>query len=142
MKTITAKKDQFLKEWVVIDATDQVLGRLSTQIVTLLRGKHKPIFSPNLDMGDNVIVINAAKIRLTGNKELDKSYHRFSGFQGGLKTIPFRRMMQDKPEEIIRHAVWGMLPKGPLGRQIIKNLRVFPGAEHDHTAQTPKTLDL
>jgi large subunit ribosomal protein L13 len=142
MKTITPKKDQFLKEWVVIDATDKVLGRLSTQIVALLRGKHRPIFTPNLDTGDNVVIINAEKVRLTGNKELAKTYRHFSGFQGGLKTVPYRRMLQEKPEEIIRHAVWGMLPKTTLSRQIIKNLRIYVGPEHPHHAQNPKTLEL
>lgn len=142
MKTVTPKADQITQEWFVVDATDRVLGRISTEIARILRGKHKPYFTPHLDTGDYVVVINAEKVRLTGNKELSKSYQRYSGYPGGLKEIPFKRMQQEKPEEIITHAVKGMLPKNALGRQIMLKLKVYAGPEHPHMAQKPQTLSI
>jgi large subunit ribosomal protein L13 len=142
MKTDTPKADQIRHDWYLIDAADLVLGRLATQIATILRGKNKPYFTPHLDTGDYVVVINAEKVRLTGNKELQKTYQRYSGYPGGRKEIPFKRMLQEKPEEVITHAVKGMLPKNSLGRQIITKLKVYAGNQHPHTAQKPKPLAL
>ena len=142
MKTMMPKIDQIVQEWFVVDAEDVVLGRLSTKVATILRGKHKPYFAPHMDTGDFVIVINAEKVRLTGNKELQKTYQRYSGYPGGLKEISYKRMLQEKPEEIITHAVRGMLPKNALGRKIIRKLKVYAGPEHPHVAQGPKALTI
>ncbi len=142
MKTSVPKADQIKRDWYVIDASEAVLGRLATKVATILRGKHKPYFSYHLDVGDYVVVINAAKVRLTRNKELQKTYQRYSGYPGGLTVIPFRRMMQDKPENVITHAVRGMLPKNILGRSMIKKLKVYAGNEHPHKGQKPKTLSI
>ena len=142
MKTVAPKADQIQQDWYLVDATDMVLGRLSTKIASILRGKNRPYFSPHLDTGDYVIVINAEKVRLTGNKELQKTYQRYSGYPGGRTEIPFARMLQEKPEEIIIHAVKGMLPKNILGRQIIQKLKVYAGNEHPHGGQKPKALSL
>ena len=142
MKTVTPKADQIRHDWYLVDAEDLVLGRLATRIATILRGKNKPYFTPHLDTGDYVVVINAEKVRLTGNKELQKTYQRYSGYPSGRKEIPFKRMLQEKPEEIITHAVRGMLPKNSLGRQIITKLKVYAGNQHPHTAQKPKPLAL
>ena len=142
MKTETPKADMIKQEWYLVDAKDMVLGRLATQIATILRGKNKPYFSPHLDTGDYVVVINADKVRLTGNKELQKTYKRYSGYPDGQTVIPFKRMMQEHPERIIEHAVKGMLPKNILGRQIFTKLKVYAGTEHPHKAQTPKLLNL
>ncbi|MBW6516539.1 MAG: 50S ribosomal protein L13 [Candidatus Cloacimonetes bacterium] len=140
MKTLTPKQDQIIQDWFLIDAEGQTLGRLSTKIAGLLRGKHKPYFAPHLDTGDFVVVINAEKVRLTGNKELQKTYPSYSGYPGGYKEIPFARLQSKKPEEIIIQAVKGMLPKNPLGRKLIQKLKVYSGADHPHTAQKPKTI--
>ncbi len=142
MKTVTPKADQIRHDWYLVDAEDLVLGRLATRIATILRGKNKPYFTPHLDTGDYVVVINAEKVRLTGNKELQKTYQRYSGYPSGRKEIPFKRMLQEKPEEIITHAVRGMLPKNSLGRQIITKLKVYAGNQHPHTAQKPKPLTM
>lgn len=142
MKTVTPKADQIKQEWYLVDACDLVLGRLATRIASLLRGKNKPYFSPHLDTGDYVIVINAEKIRLTGNKELQKTYQRYSGYPDGRTVIPYKRMLQEQPENIIVHAVKGMLPKNILGRQLIQKLKVYSGSEHPHTAQKPKVISL
>ena len=142
MKTDTPKADQIRHDWYLVDAADLVLGRLATQIATILRGKNKPYFTPHLDTGDYVVVINAEKVRLTGNKELQKTYQRYSGYPGGRREIPFKRMLKEKPEEVITHAVKGMLPKNSLGRQIITKLKVYAGNQHPHTAQKPKPLTL
>lgn len=142
MKTLTPKADQIKHDWYVVDATDMVLGRLATQIASVLRGKNKPYFSPHLDTGDYVVVINAEKIKLTGNKELSKTYQRYSGYPDGLTVIPFKRMLEKKPEEIITHAVKGMLPHNILGRQIIQKLKVYAGSEHPHQAQKPQPLSV
>ncbi|MFO7895950.1 MAG: 50S ribosomal protein L13 [Candidatus Cloacimonadales bacterium] len=142
MKTVMPKADQIVQDWFVVDAEDVVLGRLSTKVATILRGKHKPYFAPHMDTGDFVIVVNAEKVRLTGNKELQKTYQRYSGYPGGLTEISFKRMLQEKPEEIITHAVKGMLPKNALGRKLIKKLKVYAGPEHPHAAQNPQALAL
>lgn len=140
MKTLIPKADQIQHNWYEVDATDLPLGRIATRIATLLRGKNKPYYSPNLDTGDYVVVINAEKVRLTGNKELQKTYQRFSGYPDGLKTISFKRMLAEKPEEIIRHAVKGMLPKNILGRQMLHKLKVYAGETHPHQAQKPEKI--
>lgn len=140
MRTLTPKADQIRHDWIVVDAQDQVLGRLSTRIASILRGKHKPIFTPHLDTGDYVVVINAEKVKVTGNKENQKLYDRYSGYPGGLTQISYRRMQSRSPERIIERAVWGMLPKNSLGRKLLKKLKVYVGAEHPHNAQNPKPL--
>ncbi len=142
MKTLTPKADQIKQDWYVVDAADMVLGRLATKVASVLRGKNKPYFSPHLDTGDYVIVINAEKIKLTGNKELSKTYQRYSGYPDGLTVTPFKRMLETKPEEIIIKAVKGMLPKNILGRQIIQKLKVYAGSEHPHQAQKPQPLSV
>ncbi len=125
------------KKWYVIDADGQILGRLATRIATILRGKHKVEFMPNVDMGDYIICINASKVKVTGKKETDKIYTRYTGYPGGLKKTTLKQMREKKPEQIIHHAVKGMLPKGPLGRKMIKKLKVYPGSKHPHKAQNP-----
>lgn len=142
MKTMTPKSDQIKQDWYVVDAADQVLGRLATRIATIIRGKNKPYFSPHLDTGDFVVVINAEKIKLTRNKELQKTYTRYSGYPGGLREISFKRMKQEKPEEIIKHAVKGMLPKNALGRKLIEKLKIYTGSVHPHSAQQPIAISL
>lgn len=142
MKTATPKAEQIKQDWYLIDASNQVLGRLATKVATLLRGKNKPYFSPHLDTGDFVVIINAEKIRLTGNKELLKTYKRYSGYPGGLSEISYKRMLLEKPEEIIIHAVKGMLPKNILGRKLIKKLKVYAGNEHPHSAQNPQAISI
>ncbi len=142
MRTVTPKADQIKQDWYLVDASDMVLGRLATQVASILRGKNKPYFSPHLDTGDYVVIINAEKIKLTGNKELVKTYQRYSGYPDGLKEIPYKRMLQDKPEEIILHAVRGMLPKNILGRELIKKLKVYAGNDHPHHGQKPQPLSL
>lgn len=141
MKTEFAKKDDVDRKWYVVDAKEQVLGRLATRIAICLRGKNKPIFTPNSDTGDFVVVVNADKIKLTGNKLSDKVYEWHTGFPGGIKSATAGEWMKNKPEEIIKEAVWGMLPKNRLGRQMIKKLKVYKGDEHPHTAQKPELLD-
>jgi len=136
MKTYATKPSDIERQWHVIDASGKVLGRLATQVASLLMGKHKPIFSRNLDTGDFVIVINADKVRLTGNKAKQKVYYRHSGYPGGLKTITFEKMMQTNPTQVIEHAVKGMLPHNRLGAKMFKKLRVYTGDTHPHLAQT------
>jgi len=140
VKTVMPKVDAVDIKWYVIDGEDQVLGRLASQVATLIRGKHKPQFTPHLDLGDHVIVINADKIRVTGRKEQQKSYTRYSGFPGGLKTMTLEKMLQSRPERVVQHAIKGMLPKNTLGRQMMKKLKVYKGAEHPHQAQQPEVL--
>ncbi len=140
MRTVTPSPDMIKQDWYVVDAEGQALGRISTKIATVLRGKNKPYFSPNLDTGDFIVVINAEKVLVTGRKELQKVYPQYSGYPGGLKEVPFRRLMQVKPEEIIRRAVKGMLPKNALGRQLLTKLKIYSGKEHPHQAQQPKVL--
>ena len=142
MKTYSMKKDEIAKEWLVIDASGVVLGRLATQVAIFLRGKHKPTFTPHLDMGDNVIIINAREIKLTGQKLDQKVYLRYSGYMGGQKQIPMKKLMTSRPDEIIMHAVKGMLPKNRLGRQLLTNLRVYAGPEHPHEAQQPRNVEI
>jgi len=142
MKTYSAKKGEVKQEWFVVDAADQVLGRLATRIATVLRGKHKARFTPHVDTGDFVVVVNAAKVKLTGNKEEQKQYVRHSGWPGGFKSVPAKVMRQRKPEEMIRAAVWGMLPKNLLSRHLIIKLKVYAGPEHPHQAQQPKPLPI
>lgn len=141
MKTYSQKASEVQRDWHVVDATGQTLGRLATQIATLLRGKHKPTFSPNIDGGDFVVVVNAEKVRLTGRKEDQKMYYRHSGYPGGFKAIPYRRMMNTHPDRILRFAVKGMLPKTRLGRQQILKLKIYAGSAHPHAAQQPKVYE-
>jgi large subunit ribosomal protein L13 len=142
MKTFSATPSDNKRDWYLIDATGKTLGRLSTEVAHRLRGKHKPEFTPHMDTGDYIVVINAQNIEVTGNKAKNKLYHHHTGYPGGLKTISFEKLKEKKPELIIEKAVKGMLPKGPLGRQMFRKLRVYPGAEHDHVAQQPKTLEI
>ncbi len=137
-----AKKGDVERKWYVVDATDKVLGRLASRIATYLRGKHKPQFTPNVDTGDFIIVVNAEKIRLTGKKLDQKVYYHHTGYPGGLKAETARLRLQRKPESLIVDAVWGMLPKNRLGRKLIKKLKVYRGAEHPHKAQNPETLNI
>ena len=139
MRSYIPKEDEITREWVVMDASDQVLGRLATEAARLLRGKHKPDFTPFLDTGDFVVVVNADRIRLTGNKLDDKVYYRHSGKPGSLKAETARERLEKYPERIIQAAVWGMLPKNRLGRKLLKKLKVYAGPEHPHEAQQPKT---
>ncbi len=141
-KTISANKATAKKEWVIIDAENQVLGRLSSVVAKMLRGKHKPEYTPHVDCGDNVIVINAEKVRLTGKKLTDKEYLRYSGYPGGQRMATAKSLLSKHPERIIEHAVKGMLPKNRLGRALYRNLRVVVGTEHTHEAQQPKVIKL
>ncbi len=140
MKTQFATKDNVERKWYLVDAKDAILGRLATKIATYLRGKNKPTFTPHIDTGDFIIVINAAKVKLTGKKLEDKIYYRHSGYPGGLKSETAKDRLRRKPEAVIIDAVWGMLPKGRLGRAMIKKLKVYRGAEHPHMAQKPETF--
>lgn len=142
MKTFTAKPSDIKRNWYLVDASGKTLGRLATQIAARLRGKHKPEYTPHMDTGDYIVVINARDIRITGNKATDKIYHRHSGYPGGLKSISFEKLLQSKPERIIETAVKGMLPKGPLGREMYRKLKVYPGSEHKHAAQQPTPLEI
>ncbi len=137
-----AKAGDVQRKWYVVDAEGMVLGRLASQVAAILRGKNKPIYTPHVDTGDYVIVLNADKIVLTGKKLDQKVYYSHSGFPGGLKETLYRRLLAEKPEFVIKHAVVGMLPKGPLGRQMAKKLKVYAGAEHEHAAQKPEKLEL
>ena len=140
MKTFSAKPETVERDWYVIDATDKVLGRLAADIATRLRGKHKPEYTPHVDTGDYIVVINAEKVRVTGRKSTDKMYHHHTGYPGGLKSISFEKLIDKAPERTIQGAVKGMLPKGPLGRAMFGKLKVYAGSEHPHAAQQPKEL--
>ncbi|MBF8270185.1 MAG: 50S ribosomal protein L13 [Gammaproteobacteria bacterium] len=142
MKTFTAKPSNIKRSWYVVDANGKTLGRLASAIANRLRGKHKPEYTPHMDTGDYIVVINAKNIRVTGKKATDKLYYRYSGYPGGLKSISFEKLLVSKPERIIETAVKGMLPKGPLGREMFRKLKVYPGAEHRHSAQQPLPLEL
>ena len=142
MKTQSFTKNDTGRAWFVVDAEGKVLGRLATEIAKVLRGKHKPQFTPHADVGDYVVVINAEKIRVTGKKETDKKYYRHSGWVGGLKSASVGKVRASHPERIIESAVWGMIPKGPLGRQMFSKLKVYAGTEHPHEAQNPQELAL
>ncbi len=141
-KTIAANAATVKKEWVVIDATDQVVGRLASRVALILRGKHKPYYTPHVDCGDYVIIVNAEKVRFTGHKLSDKLYYRYTGFPGGKRTSTPKELLQRKPEAILEHAIRGMLPKNRLGDAIYRNLHVYVGPDHPHQAQQPKPLDL
>lgn len=141
MKTFSAKPGQVERGWYIVDLDGKVLGRAASEIAKILRGKHKPTFTPHEDVGDFVIAINAEKIKLTGQKVEDKLYHHHTGYPGGLKTVNAKRLLENKPEEIIKHAVRGMLPKNTMGRNLLKKLKVYSGTEHPHGAQKPVQLD-
>jgi large subunit ribosomal protein L13 len=142
VRTYTAKKETIEREWFVVDAEGKTLGRLATQIASILRGKHKPSFTPWLDCGDFVIVVNADKVKVTGNRMDEKVYYRYSGYPGGLKEISLRDQLSRHPQRVLKSAVKGMLPHNALGRKMFKKLKVYAGAEHPHAAQKPKTLEL
>lgn len=142
MKTYVAKPQEVERKWYVVDAEGQTLGRLATQVASILRGKHKPTYTPHVDTGDHVIIINAEKIHLTGKKLHAKKYYRHSGYVGGMKSTTAGELLNRHPERVIRAAVWGMVPHNRLGRQIIKKLKIYAGTEHPHEAQTPETLVL
>ena len=142
MKTYSAKPETVKRDWYVVDAEGKTLGRLASEIASRLRGKHKPVYTPHVDTGDYIVVVNAEKVRVSGKKETDKVYYRHTGFIGGIKSITFDKLIAKKPEMIIETAVKGMLPKNPLGRAMYRKLKVYAGPEHNHTAQQPKALDI
>ena len=142
MKTFMPKAADITRKWYVVDAEGLALGRVASQVANILRGKNKPIYTPHVDTGDFVIIINADKVILTGKKLDQKIYYKHSGFVGGLKETKYRKLLAEKPEEAMRHAVVGMLPKGPLGRQMAKKLKIYAGAEHEQAAQQPEKLEL
>ena len=142
MKTYVAKPQTVERDWCLVDATDKTLGRLATELASRLRGKHKPTFTPNMDTGDHMVVINAEKIKVTGNKLEDKMYHRHTGYIGNLKSINLGKLLDQHPERVIQTAVKGMLPKNPLGRAMFRKLHVYAGPEHPHEAQQPTQLEL
>ena len=141
-KTYTPTPDQIERQWFVVDATDKILGRLACEIAQILKGKRKPDYSPHTDVGDHVIVINAAKVRVTGRKAEQKVYYRHTGYPGGIRETSYSRMMATHPERIVQKAVWGMLPHNILGRKMFKKLRVYGGSEHRHAPQKPVALDI
>ena len=142
MKTISAKPESVQHDWYVINAEGKTLGRMASEIASRLRGKHKPEYTPHVDTGDYIVVVNAEKVRVTGNKAKDKMYYHHTGFIGGIKSISFEKLIQKAPERTIEIAVKGMLPRGPLGRAMFKKLKVYAGAEHPHTAQQPQELNI
>ena len=142
MKTFSAKQADIKRDWYVVDATGKTLGRLASEIAFRLRGKHKPEYTPHVDTGDYIVVVNAEKVHVTGRKQTDKVYYHHTGYIGGLKSITFEKLIQKAPERTIEFAVKGMLPKNPLGRAMFKKLKVYAGAEHQHSAQQPKPLDI
>ena len=142
MKTFSAKPETVKRDWFVIDAENKVLGRLATEVARRLRGKHKPEYTPHVDTGDYIVIINADKIAVTGNKEQNKMYHHHTGYPGGLKSMTLEKLREKAPERIIEKAVKGMLPKNPLGRAMFAKLKVFAGSEHAHTAQQPQPLEI
>jgi len=142
MKTYTAKKEDVKRDWYVVDAEGQVLGRLASEIARRLRGKHKPIYTPHVDTGDFIIVVNAGKVVLTGKKLTDKIYYHYSGYPGGLKKVVAGKLLKEKPERILRMAVQGMLPKNSLGRAMIRKLKIYAGSDHRHEAQCPRVFAL
>jgi large subunit ribosomal protein L13 len=141
-KTYVAKKQDIKRQWYLVDAKDKILGRLAAKVAVILRGKHKPIFTPHLDTGDGVIVINAAKIRVTGRKPKQKVYRRFSGYPGGLKEVPLETMLKTKPTTVVKLAISRMLPGGPLGRDILKKLKIYADDKHPHKSQNPVILEV
>ena len=142
MKTFTATPATIKREWCVVDATDKTLGRLASELAHRLRGKHKPEFTPNMDTGDHMVVVNAEKIKVTGKKLEDKMYHRYTGYIGNMKSINLGKLLDTHPERVIQYAVKGMLPKNPLGRAMYRKLHVYAGPEHPHEAQQPTQLEL
>jgi large subunit ribosomal protein L13 len=142
MKTFSAKAHEVQHDWLLVDAADQVLGRLAAQIAARLRGKHKAIYTPHVDTGDFVVVVNAEKLRVTGNKAEDKLYHRHTNYPGGLRTTNFTKLQQRHPTRVLEKAVKGMLPKGPLGYAMLSKMKVYAGESHPHTAQQPKPINL
>jgi len=142
MKTFSAKTHEVKRDWLLVDADSKTLGRLATQVASRLRGKHKPEYTPHTDTGDYIIIINASKVKVTGNKFEDKMYYQHTGYVGHLKSIAFKDLQAKRPKEIINKAVKGMLPKGPLGRDMFRKMKVFSGSEHTHGAQQPQVLDI
>jgi large subunit ribosomal protein L13 len=142
MRTYSAKAETVERDWYVVDATNKPVGRLASEIASRLRGKHKPVYTPHVDTGDYIVVVNAEKIGVTGNKRTGKMYYRHTGYPGGIKSISLEKLLVKAPERVIETAVKGMLPKGPLGRAMFKKLKVYAGPEHKHAAQQPKTLAL
>ena len=142
MKTFVAKPETVQRDWYVVDAADKTVGRLAAEIALRLRGKHKPEYTPHVDTGDYIVVVNAEKIAVTGNKAKDKIYYSHSGYPGGLKDTTFEKLIAKKPEMVLEKAVKGMLPKGPLGRAMFRKLKVYAGTEHNHAAQQPQVLDI
>ena len=142
MKTFSAKPHEVKRDWYIVDAAGKTLGRLASEVARRLRGKHKPIYTPHVDTGDYIVVVNAEKIHVTGNKATDKKYYRHSGYPGGLKTITFDKLLASKPIRVIELAVKGMLPKNILGREMYRKLKVYAGTNHPHEAQQPKPLDI
>ena len=142
MKTFMANANTVERKWYIVDADGMTLGRLASQVAAVLRGKNKPVFTPNCDTGDHVVIINASKVVLSGKMLDQKFYYHHSGYPGGLKETSYRKLMAEKPEFAVKHAIIGMLPKGPLGRQMAKKLRVYAGPEHEHEAQKPEVLEL
>jgi large subunit ribosomal protein L13 len=140
MRTYTPRAHEIEREWHVVDADGEVLGRLASRVAQVLRGKHKPTFTPHLDCGDHVVIVNAAKVEVTGKKAEQKIWHRHSGYPGGLRAVPFLRLFEETPEKAVEKAVRGMLPKNKLGRQMARKLRVYAGPDHPHEAQQPKPL--
>ena len=142
MKTYSAKSGEVNQDWFVVDATDKTLGRLASEIARRLRGKHKPEYTPHIDTGDYIVVVNAEKVRVTGAKATDKMYHHHTGYPGGLKSYSFEKLIERAPERVLQRAVKGMLPRNPLGRAMFKKLKVYSGSEHPHTAQQPEALNI
>lgn len=142
MKTFTIKQQDIQKTWYLVDANDKIVGRLASKIAAILRGKNKPVFTPHMDTGDNIIVINAEKVRLTGKKWTDKTYYHHTHYPGGIKSITAEKLMEKKPTEVLKHAVKGMLPKNSLGAQLLRNLRIYAGDDHPHSGQTPEKISL
>jgi large subunit ribosomal protein L13 len=142
MKTFSAKAHEVQRDWYVVDASEKTLGRLAAEIAHRLRGKHKAEYTPHVDTGDYIVVINAEKVRVTGAKATDKMYHHHTGYPGGLKSLSFDKLIEKAPERVIQRAVKGMLPRNPLGRAMFKKLKVYAGAEHPHTAQQPQQLNI
>ena len=142
MKTFSAKPETVRRDWYIVDAAGKTLGRLASEIASRLRGKHKPEYTPHVDTGDYIIVVNAAQVRVTGNKARDKMYYKHTGYIGNMKEISFEKLRDKNPEQIIQQAVRGMMPKGPLGRAMLRKMKVYAGAEHQHAAQQPQVLDI
>jgi large subunit ribosomal protein L13 len=142
MKTFSAKPETVRRDWYIVDAAGKTLGRLASEIASRLRGKHKPEYTPHVNTGDYIIVVNAAQVRVTGNKARDKMYYKHTGYIGNMKEISFEKLRDKHPEQIIQLAVKGMMPKGPLGRAMLRKMKVYAGAEHQHAAQQPQVLDI